>query len=83
MPNRIATAATNKEIGGKTRRKEAGEKRKRGKKKEGLWIFLGRPSWRGSSSGTIIMVFLVYFRSSYSLYLILGDSYYVGWIVLF
>ena len=83
MPNRIATAATNREIGGKTRRKEAGGKRKRGKKKGGLWIFLGGPSWKGSSSGTIIMVFPVYFRSSYSLYLILGDSYSVGWIVLF
>ena len=61
MPNRIATAATNREIGGKTRRKEAGGKRKRGKKKGGLWIFLGGPSWRGSSSGTIIMVFLCIF----------------------
>ena len=83
MPNKIAPAATNMEIGGKIRRKEAGGKRKKGKKKGGLWIFLDEPSWRGSSSGTIIMVFLVYFRSSYSLYLILGDSYYVGWIVLF
>ena len=60
-----------------------GRERKGEEKKRGLWIFLGGPSWRGSSSGTIIMVFPVYFRSSYSLYLILGDSYYVGWIVLF
>ena len=65
MPNKIAPAATNREIGGKTRRKEAGGKRKNGKKKGGLWIFLDGPSWRGSSLGTIIMVFPVYFRSSY------------------
>ena len=83
LPNKIAPAATNMEIGGKIRRKEAGGKRKMGKKKGGLWIFLDGPSWRGSSLGMIIMVFPVYFRSSYSLYLILGGSYSVGWIVLF
>ena len=65
MPNKIAPAATNMEIGGKTRRKKAGGKRKKGNKKGGLWIFLDGPSWRESSLGTIIMVFPVYFRSSY------------------
>ena len=54
-----------------------------GRRKGVWWIFLGEPSWRGSSLGTIIMVFPVYFRSSYSLYLMLCDSYSVGWIVYF
>ena len=70
----------NKERAGQRR----GGKEERQKEEKGAGGFFSRePSWRGSSLGTFIMVFPVYFRSSYSLYFILCDSYYASWIVLF
>ena len=55
-----------------------------GRRKGVWWIFLGEPSWRGSSLGTIIMVFPVYFRSSYLVIptLLVGLYYFdVYWIM--